>query len=79
VLVNNAGLMSGQRRVTADGFDEVFAVNHLAPFLLTSLLLGKLTAAAARVITVTSGAHSATPAPSCTWPRPRRRPKLRLQ
>ena len=60
VLVNNAGLMAGQRRVTADGFDEVFAVNHLAPFLLTSLLLGKLAAAApARVITVTSDAHTA--------------------
>ncbi len=59
VLVNNAGLMSGQRRVTADGFDEVFAVNHLAPFLLTSLLLGQLTAASARVITVTSDAHAA--------------------
>ena len=60
VLVNNAGVMAGQRRVTADGFDEVFAVNHLAPFLLTNLLLGKLTAAGpARVITVTSGAHTA--------------------
>jgi retinol dehydrogenase 12 len=60
VLVNNAGLLAGQRRVTADGFEEVFAVNHLAPFLLTSLLLGTLTAAApARVITVTSGAHAA--------------------
>ncbi len=60
VLVNNAGLMADQRRVTADGFDEVFAVNHLAPFLLTNLLLGKLTAAApARVITVTSDAHTA--------------------
>jgi retinol dehydrogenase-14 len=60
VLVNNAGLMAGQRRVTADGFDEVFAVNHLAPFLLTSLLLGKLTTdPPARVITVTSGAHAA--------------------
>jgi retinol dehydrogenase 12 len=60
VLVNNAGLMAGQRRVTADGFDEVFAVNHLAPFLLTSLLLSKLIAGApARVITVTSDAHTA--------------------
>ena len=45
MLINNVGLMAGQRRVTADGFDEVFAVNHLAPFLLTNLLLGKLTAA----------------------------------
>ena len=60
VLINNAGLMAGQRRVTADGFDEVFAVNHLAPFLLTNLLLGKLTAgSSARVITVTSDAHTA--------------------
>ena len=60
VLVNNAGLMAGQRRVTADGFDEVFAVNHLAPFLLTNLLLGKLAAASpARVITVSSDAHTA--------------------
>ncbi len=60
VLINNAGLMAGQHRVTADGFDEVFAVNHLAPFLLTNLLLGKLTAAGpARVITVTSDAHTA--------------------
>ena len=60
VLVNNAGLMAGQRRVTADGFDKVFAVNHLAPFLLTGLLLSKLTAdPPARVITVTSDAHTA--------------------
>ncbi|MFY9672012.1 MAG: SDR family NAD(P)-dependent oxidoreductase, partial [Trebonia sp.] len=60
VLVNNAGLMAGQRRVTADGFDEVFAVNHLAPFLLTNLLLGQLAAAGSgRVITVTSDAHAA--------------------
>jgi retinol dehydrogenase 12 len=60
VLVNNAGLMAGQRRITADGFDEVFAVNHLAPFLLTNLLLGRLAAAGpARVITVSSDAHAA--------------------
>jgi retinol dehydrogenase-12 len=60
VLVNNAGLMAGHRRVTADGYDEVLAVNHLAPFLLTNLLLGQLTAAGpARVITVTSDAHAA--------------------
>ncbi len=60
VLVNNAGFVAGQRRVTADGFDEVFAVNHLAPFLLTNLLLGMLKASApARVITVTSDAHTA--------------------
>jgi NAD(P)-dependent dehydrogenase (short-subunit alcohol dehydrogenase family) len=60
VLINNAGFVASQRRVTEDGFEEVFAVNHLAPFLLSNLLLGKLTASApARVITVTSDAHTA--------------------
>jgi retinol dehydrogenase 12 len=60
VLINNAGFVASQRRVTEDGFEEVFAVNHLAPFLLTNLLRGKLTASApARVITVTSDAHTA--------------------
>jgi len=60
VLINNAGLVLGERRITPDGYEHVFAVNHLAPFLLTSLLLPKLTASApARVVTVTSDAHSA--------------------
>jgi NAD(P)-dependent dehydrogenase (short-subunit alcohol dehydrogenase family) len=60
VLVNNAGLILNDRRVTPDGCEYVFAVNHLAPFLLTNLLLPKLTAAAqGRVITVSSDAHSA--------------------
>ena len=60
VLINNAGLVLGERRITPDGLEHVFALNHLAPFLLTSLLLPKLTASApARVVTVTSDAHSA--------------------
>src|SRR5215470_4787344 len=60
VLVNNAGLVLGERRVTADGLEHVLALNHLAPFLLTSLLLPRLAASApARVVTVTSDAHSA--------------------
>src|SRR5215470_15194758 len=60
VLINNAGLVLGEHRVTKDGFEHVFAVNHLAPFLLTNLLLPKLTGSApARVVTVTSDAHSA--------------------
>jgi retinol dehydrogenase 12 len=60
VLINNAGLVLSERRGTPEGFEHVFAVNHLAPFLLTNLLLPRLTAAApARVITVTSDAHSA--------------------
>jgi len=60
VLINNAGLVLGERRITPDGFEHVFALNHLAPFLLTNLLLPKLTASApARVITVSSDAHTA--------------------
>src|SRR5579863_2459915 len=60
VLINNAGLVLGERRITSDGVEHVFAVNHLAPFLLTSLLLPQLTGSApARVVTVASDAHSA--------------------
>ena len=60
VLIDNAGLVLNGRQVTPDGFEHVFAVNHLAPFLLTNLLVPNLTASApARVITVTSDAHSA--------------------
>jgi NAD(P)-dependent dehydrogenase (short-subunit alcohol dehydrogenase family) len=60
VLVNNAGLVQNERHTSPDGFEHVFAVNHLAPFLLTNLLLPKLTASApARVVTVTSDAHTA--------------------
>ena len=59
VLVNNAGVTPWQRRVTAEnGLEMVFAVNHLAPFLLTRLLLERLKVSApARVVTVSSGAH----------------------
>jgi retinol dehydrogenase 12 len=58
VLVNNAGLVLGDRRVTPDGFEYTFAVNHLAPFLLTNLLRPKLLASApSRVVTVSSAAH----------------------
>ena len=58
VLVNNAGLVSPRYRLSADGFELTFAVNHLAPFLLTNLLLERLKATAlARIITVASEAH----------------------
>ncbi len=58
VLINNAGSVNGRREVTEDGYERTFAVNHLAPFLLTNLLLPALTASApARVITVSSVAH----------------------
>jgi len=59
VLVNNAGGFWAPRHVTADGLARPFALNHLAPFLLPSLLLDRLTASApARIITVSSGAHA---------------------
>jgi len=55
VLVNNVGGYWNTRHVTADGLERTFAVNHLAPFLLTSLLLGRLKQSApARVVTVSS-------------------------
>jgi retinol dehydrogenase 12 len=58
VLVNNAGLISPRYAVSADGYELTIAVNHLAPFLLTNLLLDRLKASApARVITVASTAH----------------------
>ena len=46
VLVNNAGGFWAHRHVTADGLERAFALDHLRPFLLTSLLLGRLTASA---------------------------------
>ena len=58
VLINNAAIIPLQRTVTADGLELQLAVNHLAPFLLTNLLLEKLKASApARIITVSSGVH----------------------
>jgi retinol dehydrogenase 12 len=58
VLVNNAGLVLGDRRVTPDGLEYTFAVNHLAPFLLTNLLRAQLLASApSRVVTVSSAVH----------------------
>jgi NAD(P)-dependent dehydrogenase (short-subunit alcohol dehydrogenase family) len=57
-LVNNAGLLSPRYRLSADNFELTFAVNHLAPFLLTTLLLDRLKASApARIVTVASEAH----------------------
>jgi retinol dehydrogenase 12 len=58
VLVNNAGLVLSERRVTADGFEATFAINHLGPFQLTRLLTERLVASApARVVNVSSTAH----------------------
>ena len=58
VLINNAGTFPAKLRLTDDGFETQFGVNHLAHFLLTTLLLECLQASApARVVTVTSKLH----------------------
>jgi retinol dehydrogenase-12 len=58
VLINNAGLVVARRQLTADGLELSLAVNHLAPFLLTNLLLPALQASEpSRVVTVSSIAH----------------------
>ncbi len=55
VLANNAGALFASRRETAERFEQTFALNHLAPFLLTNLLRDRL--AGGRVVTTASGAH----------------------
>jgi len=59
VLINNAGVFTRRRQLTVDGVEQQFAVNHLAYFLFTNLLLDCLRAGApSRIINVSSGAHS---------------------
>jgi NAD(P)-dependent dehydrogenase (short-subunit alcohol dehydrogenase family) len=58
VLLNNAGIFVMKRTITPDGIESTFAVNHLAPFLLTSLLLDRLNSSApARIVNTSSVAH----------------------
>ncbi len=58
VLVNNAGAIFANRKLTVDGYERTFALNHLAYFLLTNLLLNRIIASApARIINVSSDAH----------------------
>ena len=60
VLINNAGVILPNRVVTGDGLESTLAVNYLAPFLLTNLLLDRLKASApARIINVASGIQRA--------------------
>ena len=55
VLANNAGALFASRQVTSEGFERTFALNHLAPFLLTNLLRDRLSGG--RVVTTASDAH----------------------
>lgn len=58
VLINNAGGMNAERKVTSDGLESTFATNYLAPFLLTHLLLDVLKASApARIVNVSAVGH----------------------
>ncbi len=58
VLVNNAGLVISERTETPDGMEAQFAINHLAPFLLTNLLLDLLKSSTpSRIVTVSSEGH----------------------
>jgi retinol dehydrogenase-12 len=58
ILLNNAGIMNRERKETADGFDEVFSVNHLAYFSLTLLLIEKMkNAGGGRIVNVASMAY----------------------
>src|SRR5580698_1716643 len=56
LLINNAGMVSTRHRMSADGFELTFATNHLGPFLLTSLLLDRLSEHG-RIINVASRVH----------------------
>ena len=59
ILVNNAGLVATRRTVTADGFEALVQINHLAPFLLTNLLLPAIRAEPrARIVNVASDAST---------------------
>ena len=74
LLANNAGGIFSRQPLTRDGFDLSFQVNHLAPFLLTRLLLPRLTASHARVIYTASVAHKSVGLffNLSDFPRPRR-------
>src|SRR3989442_4148576 len=58
VLINNAGLFNQRRHVTPDGYEATFAINYLAPFLLTNLLLPELKSSEpSRIVNVSSVGH----------------------
>ena len=57
LLINNAGIVTALHRMSPDGFELMFATNHLGPFLLTHLLLDKVATDGGRIINVASRAH----------------------
>jgi NAD(P)-dependent dehydrogenase (short-subunit alcohol dehydrogenase family) len=61
VLINNAGTWEKERKLSKDGIENTFAINHLAPFLMTNLLLDIMKKSApARIVSVSSGLHGGT-------------------
>jgi retinol dehydrogenase-12 len=75
LLVNNAGMIAARYAKSRDGYEVTVAVNHLAPFLLTNLLLDRLRRSAAagapaRVVTVASQAHRGARLDLATWMDP---------
>jgi len=57
LLINNAGIVSSFHRMSVDGFELTFATNHLGPYLLTRMLLDRLSDPGGRIVTVSSRAH----------------------
>jgi len=61
VLINNAGTWEKERKLSKDGIENTFAVNHLAPFLMTNLLLDIMKMSTpSRIVSVSSGLHGGT-------------------
>ena len=77
VLINNAGTITHRRRITVDGIETQFAVNHLAPFLLTNLLLDtlKVSAPCPRRHCIVPGSQQE----SARFRRPQIRPRVHSQ
>ncbi len=74
LLVNNAGTAFRERRLSPDGIERALAINHLAPFLLTELLLDRLRAApAARIVNVGTKIDTAMDLDDLNWERRRYR------
>lgn len=68
VLVNNAGIMAVEYKLSEDGVESQFATNHLGPFLFTNLVMGKvLKSDTPRVVMVTSDGHRLSPVRFCDY------------